>query len=69
MICGKEFRNGGWVIFYQEGLEVIWITFFGSLKGFLVQDDTVSFNTDPEVMGHSCMICWASGCNLGYELL
>lgn len=69
IICGKEFRNGGWVIFYQEGLEVIWITFFSSLKGFLVQDDTVSFNTDPEVMGHSCMICWASGCNLGYELL
>lgn len=57
------------MIFYQEDLEVIWITFFSSLKGFRVQDDTVSFTTDPEVMGHSYMICWAGGCNLGYELL
>jgi len=57
------------VIFYPEDLEVIWITFFSSLKGFLVQDDTVSFTTDPGVMGHSYMVCWASGCNLGYELL
>lgn len=57
------------MIFYPEDLEVIWITLFSSLKGFLVQDDTVSFTTDPGVMGHSYMVCWASGCNLGYELL
>lgn len=51
MVCGKELKSGVCVVFYQEDLEVIWINFFSYLKGFHVEDDTISFKTDPEVIG------------------
>lgn len=61
MICGKELKSEVCITFYQEDLRVKWVTFFSYLEGLHMEDDTVSFSTDPKVRSNSYMICWASG--------
>lgn len=52
MICGKGLKTGAHVTHDQEDLGVVWITVFSHLKGLHMEDDTVLFNTDPEVKGN-----------------
>lgn len=65
----KGLKHKVCVTYDQEDLGLIQITLFSHLKGFHMEDDIVLFNTDPEFMGNSYMICWASVCNLGGELI